>query len=240
MPARHDRVDDPAIVADLRMARRGQAYFSRALTTLSIRELGEPSRLEGWTRAHVAAHVGLNARALANLVQWASTGIETPMYASAARRDADIALAATLPAHALRHLDAHAAVHLSVEWRDLAPEAWSHPVRTAQGRTVPASATAWMRAREVWMHAIDLDAGARVAELPDDVLERLLLDVAQSWTRRGVDAIELVVDDAPLRATTHADGVRTVRGPLSALVRWATGRGTTRADALDLQPPRWL
>lgn len=58
--------------------------------------------------------------------------------------------------NALRNLTDHAAVHLNVEWRDLPDEKWSNLVKTAQGRTVPASETAWMRTREVWLHAVTL------------------------------------------------------------------------------------
>lgn len=49
--------------------------------------------------------------------------------------------------------------HPRLEWRDLPDANWTHEVRTAQGRTVPASETVWMRTREVWVHAVDLDNG---------------------------------------------------------------------------------
>ena len=43
--------------------------------------LRQPSRLPGWTRAHVLTHIARNADGLVNLVTWARTGEETPMYA---------------------------------------------------------------------------------------------------------------------------------------------------------------
>ncbi|HZC40516.1 MAG TPA: maleylpyruvate isomerase N-terminal domain-containing protein, partial [Streptosporangiaceae bacterium] len=49
-----------------------------------------PSLLPGWTRAHVLTHIARNADGLANLLRWARTGTQTPMYASAGARDADI------------------------------------------------------------------------------------------------------------------------------------------------------
>src|SRR5512145_2600597 len=49
-----------------------------------------PSLCPGWTRAHVLTHVARNADALTNLLTWASTGVETPMYESAEARAADI------------------------------------------------------------------------------------------------------------------------------------------------------
>lgn len=87
---------------ELTWARRGYAFFARALDALTDAELDAPSLLPGWSRRHVVAHVGYNARALGRLVEWARTGVETPMYPSPQHRDAEIQTGATLPAHALR------------------------------------------------------------------------------------------------------------------------------------------
>ena len=97
MVARTDNVTDPSITAALLLARRGQAYFSRKLNELSDSEFDEPCRLDGWNRRQLIAHVGLNARALTRLVEWARTGIETPMYTSPQQRTEEIEFAATLP-----------------------------------------------------------------------------------------------------------------------------------------------
>ena len=50
MPARTDRTTDPALLAALLLARRGQAYFSRKLNELGNDELDVPSLVPGWTR----------------------------------------------------------------------------------------------------------------------------------------------------------------------------------------------
>ncbi len=47
-----------------------------------------------------------------------------------------------------------------------AHEAWDARVRTAQGRDIPASNVPWMRTCEVWLHAVDLDAGRQRRRLP--------------------------------------------------------------------------
>lgn len=252
MPARTDRATDPGLLAGLLLARRGQAYFSRKLNELRNDRLDAPSLVAGWTRRHVVAHVGLNARALTRLTEWAATGVETPMYASPAERDAEIEFAATLPARALRNLSAHAAVHLDVEWRDLPEEAWRAPVRTALGRTVPASETVWMRTREVWVHAVDLDNGGSFDDFPAELVDALLADVVGGWRRRlGPDGLPHLVlepsdrDDAyPLVPDTVApDGPVTLRGTAADLARWATGRGAAGVVASGgaVPPPlRWL
>lgn len=250
MPARTDRTTDPALRAGLLLARRGQAYFSRTLNELRDARLDVPSLLPGWTRRHVVAHVGLNARALTRLTEWAATGVENPMYPSPEARDAEIELAATLPARALRHLSAHAAVHLDVEWRDLPDEAWRATVRTAQGREVPASETVWMRTREVWIHAVDLDAGGSFRHFPAELVDRLLDDVVGAWTRRAgaepVPALSIEPTDRPGAAprTTPGPGPVRVVGRAADLAQWATGRGvrdvTTADGAEPPTPPRWL
>ena len=255
MVARTDKTTDAGILAGLLLARRGTAYFQRKLAELRDDEFDGPSLLPGWDRRHVIAHVGYNARALTHLTEWAATGVETPMYASPDARNAEIEYGATLSPAALRNLSAHAAVHLNVEWRDLEPEAWGAEVRTAQGRTVPASETVWMRTREVWLHAVDLDNGGSFAHFPAELIDKLLADVLGNWHRRqdaeGIPNFVLAAEDRTgVRSVDHPDGAAdtagapVLTGTATALARWATGRGTTGVTASDgtdvPAPPRWL
>ncbi|RGE18966.1 maleylpyruvate isomerase N-terminal domain-containing protein [Leucobacter sp. wl10] len=251
MAARTDNVDDPVLARALLLMRRGQAFWARELRQVEDEGFDAPSLLPGWTRRMVVAHVGFNARALARLVRWARTGIETPMYESEAQRAREIEFGASLPAEALRHLSVHAAVHLNVELRDLPSEAWSRTVRTAQGREVPVSEVVWMRTREVWLHAIDLAHGARFDDLPPRLLQLLLEDIPAVWARRraaGDPVIRLAPDDARLAAPARgaaaaSDTDAVVRGSAAALVAWGTGRGAAgvrEASGRLLQPPRWL
>ena len=235
MVARQDQTTDPELLQALLQARRGTAFFARKLNELSDTELDDESLLPGWSRRHIAAHIGYNARAIARLIEWAATGVETPMYPSTAVRDHEINFGATLSPIALRNLFDHSAVHLNVEWRDLPEDAWHHKVRTIQGREVPATETVWMRSREVWMHAVDLDNGARFADIPAPVLERLLADITGAWKTRGTDA-GLVVKVTGQPATmafgdTGAESPTVVSGQLAAVVEWAAGRGVAGVTA---------
>jgi maleylpyruvate isomerase len=244
MPARHDDVDDPRLAAMLALARRGTAYFSRKLNELSDEELDGPSLLPGWSRRHLIAHVGYNARALTRLLEWAATGVETPMYASPEQRRDQIVYGATLSAVALRHLVAHSTVHLNVDWRDLPAQAWQAEVRTAQGRTVPAAETAWMRTREVWIHAVDLDNGASFNDFPPELVDALTADVLAAWRRRGTtpDVLLMPTDRATPEAPGNYPGI-ILRGTAADLLRWATGRGARRIIASSgrvPEPPTWL
>lgn len=168
------RFDSPAAPArDLQWARRGTAYFARSLNELADGELDAPSRLPGWSRRHVVAHVGYQARGLARLVEAARNGAAEETLPEPGTGFEDIQFAATLPAHALRHLFKHSEVHLNVEWRDLTEAGWSASVRSLSGETVAIATTPWLRAREIWMRALELDNGGSPADFPRDLLQAL-------------------------------------------------------------------
>jgi maleylpyruvate isomerase len=217
----------------------GERHLDRALGRLTDEDFGGASLLPGWSRAMVLAHVARNADALVNLLIWARTGVETQMYPSREAREAGIAEAAALPPAALRAEVLAAADRLAAAVRELPGAAWSAEVRTAQGRTVPASEVPWMRCREVWVHAVDLDAGVDFGEVPDDVLAALVDDVFRMWERRGQ------VPDVTVSAGDRSwgtDGVA-VAGSLAAVAGWLTGRtaGTgVEADGGLPTLPAWL
>ncbi|TQN42275.1 maleylpyruvate isomerase [Blastococcus colisei] len=216
----------------------GEAFFATALDRLPEPDLDGPSLLPGWPRRTVVAHVARNADALVNLLTWARTGEATPMYASAAARDAAIAETASLPAADLVADCRAAGRRLATAVRGMPEEAWTAEVRTAQGRTVTASEVPWMRCREVWVHAVDLDAGLGFGHVPDDVLTELIDDVTRTWQRR---------DQTPgVRFTTGTRdwgaGPATATGDLADVAAWVTGRRSLARSTADRDSPlpTWL
>lgn len=173
------------------------------------------SLLPGWSRAHLAAHVAGNAQALGNLTRWAITGIRTPMYSSPEARAAGIERGLAMSPGELDAWLRRSAATLASSLRRMSPEHWTSEVVTAQGRTVPATEIPWLRAREVCVHAVDLDLGIGFADLPDDFLEALCLDVV---TKRGA--------------------VPDVDGSLPERAAWLTGRPHRLVGAPALEP--WL
>jgi maleylpyruvate isomerase len=169
MVARHDLVTDPDLRLALLLARRGTSHFGRKLNELREVDLDGPSRISGWSRRHVVAHAAYQARALVRLAEGAAAGVESPMYPSPAAQDELIAFGATLAPQALRNLFSHSAVHLDVQWRDTTPETWRNTVVLPDGGELPLADTVWFRAHEVWVHAVDLDNGARFDELPGQI-----------------------------------------------------------------------
>ncbi|PQP25977.1 maleylpyruvate isomerase family mycothiol-dependent enzyme [Rhodococcus opacus] len=234
---------DLPLTERLLIARRGTSFFAQRLAELSDEQLSGPTGLAGWSRRHLVAHVGYNAAALCRLLDWAASGVETPMYASAEQRGREIAEGATLSVAALRNLFDHTVARLDEKWRHLPESAWEAQVRTAQGRLVPVSETAWMRTREVWIHAVDLGNGGRFGDFPDVVLESLLTDIVGMWQKKDLGAgLVLAVDGGePVAVQTDSSPAEKVSGPLAAVVRWA-GRGTVgvNIDGEVGEPPRWL
>ncbi|MBS1693614.1 MAG: maleylpyruvate isomerase family mycothiol-dependent enzyme [Actinobacteria bacterium] len=232
--------DDLELPERLAITRRGTALFAQGLATLTDEQLDAPTLLTGWSRRHLVAHVGYNAAAICRLLDWAATGVETPMYPSAQHRAEEIGAGATLSPGVLRNLFDDTVARLDEKWRSLPDAAWGATVRTAQGRSVPATETVWMRAREVWIHAVDLDNGAGFADFPESVLDGLMADIAGGW--RNADPTPGIVLLADGRApVTLGSGGPTVAGPLPAVVRWMAGRGAAGLHAdPGIAPPRWL
>ncbi|MEV1247088.1 maleylpyruvate isomerase family mycothiol-dependent enzyme [Nonomuraea sp. NPDC050022] len=232
------------MMADLTWLDSGTAYFA---ARLDAADLDRPSRLPGWTGRHLVAHVACNASALGRLTHWARTGEETPMYAGAEARNAEIEEVARLSPAELVRLAEESADRLRVSLEELSD--WDARVRTAQGRMVPASEIPWMRAREVWIHAVDLGTGGRFEDFPPEFVDALLTDVTETWERRGQGpAVVLAPTDRqrvwrvtvePEAGGAAAPHVGRVSGTAAELAAWITGRG----PAPDSDAPalgRWL
>jgi maleylpyruvate isomerase len=218
----------------------GERHLGTALGRLVDEEFDRPTLLPGWDRAHLLAHVARNADALVNLLTWARTGVETPMYASPEARDAGIAETAQLPPDQLRGEVLIATERLVEAVRGMPEQAWTAEVRSAQGRTIPASEVPWMRCREVWVHSVDLDEGITFADIPEDVQAALVDDVFRVWDRRGGDVPDVVLFAGDREWGT---GRLAVAGSLPAVTAWVTGRsggeGLTADGPLPAVPP-WL
>jgi maleylpyruvate isomerase len=202
-------------------------------------DLSGSSLLPGWTRAHVVAHLLGSAEALGNLLHWARTGAETPMYASAEARAADIERRAAFPATALVAAQTESSERFLAAVAAMPGDAWDATVRTFHGRTVTAAEVLWMRSRETWIHAVDLDGGATFGDLPAGFTDALLTEVAGARDGDGSGpAVELVPSDRDRTWGFGPSGARqAVAGTAADLLCWVLGR-PSRVDGPEL--PRWL
>lgn len=142
-------------------------------TSHSLRSISDPSLCPGWTRGHVLAHLSRNAEAQMNLLTWASTGVETPMYATADARAEGIEAGAYRPLdEQLADLEATSkALHDAMSAMPAA--AWAAQIRYANGPG-PAARIVWNRLCEVEIHHVDLAAGYGPADWPESFTARLL------------------------------------------------------------------
>ena len=208
---------------------------------LSEQALTAPTALPGWSRRYLLAHVAANAIALRNLVYWARTGEERRMYASSEQRDADIAQGAQLPSAELRAWIESSARSLAADLAALPENAWDAKVITAQGLTRSASEIPWMRVREVYVHAIDLDGGTRWPDLPAEFLAALLDDVTARRSSKGGGPALLVAatDTGHTWEVAGAGAAIPVSAPLADLAGYLTGRAAETLTAAPVLPP-WL
>ncbi|MFD3534221.1 maleylpyruvate isomerase family mycothiol-dependent enzyme [Streptomyces sp. NPDC058664] len=177
----------------------------------------EPSRLPGWTRGHVLAHIARNADALVNVLQG------RPMYADAATRDADIERDAGRP------LDVHLADLRETAARfqtvGAEPADWSRTVELRNGVTDSASRIPFRRWVEVDLHHVDLGVGYELEDLPEEFVTREIEFLAERFTGlESVPETALRSADGRIWTTGGTTGGVAVMGPAPELLGWLAGR----------------
>jgi len=194
-----------------------------------------PSLLPEWTRAHVVAHLALNAEGLARCLRGlvadeageARSSEPETMYDSDEQRDEDIRTLAEAEPSEIRarlmagstFLDEAIAAVPRAEWA-------TYVERTPGGRRMRADSLPGMRLRELEIHHVDLDAGYTAGDWSVSFAEHLLdamvkrvqntepfevkpLDTRRTWVFGSGEA------EYPLRIVT---------GPAADAAWWLTGR----------------
>lgn len=221
---------------DLASVRDATDRLLTAAAKLDNAGVTQPSRLPGWSRGHVLAHLARNADALVNVLQG------RPMYTSAEARDADIERDAPRPLDAqLTDLRESAACFQEA---GAAPADWSRTVELRNGVTDSASRVPFRRWGEVELHHVDLGIGYELEDVPAQFTEREIDFLARRFSGHP--------DVPPARLT---DGTRawrtgrettepeiTVTGPAPELLGWLAGRRdgsglTVRDGSLPALPP---
>lgn len=202
----------------------------RTVDRLEDARFAEPSLLPGWTRAHVVAHLALNAEGLAGSLEGARRGAVVPMYPSQARRDGDIAALAAAPPGELRDRLLGSCTWFEAAWSalDHAHSGVAVP-RVPGGPEFEVGDVASMRRREVEIHHADLDAGYHHRAWPTDFAVAVLDDVVPGWAATA--AFSVHADDLD-RTWRSGEGGPVISGPAADLAWWVTGRG--RAAGLSV------
>jgi maleylpyruvate isomerase len=214
------------------MARIGEATDRLLAAAAALTDEGarEPSLLPGWTRGHVLTHVARNADGLANLLRWARTGTETPMYASREARQAGIEEGAGRSAAGLATDVAATAIAFAAEAASLPDGAWAAQVQGLTGPPIPARGVLDWRLREVEIHHVDLAAGYRPADWPPEFVTASLPPIAGEFAGREDTPSCLLQPDGPGPGPFQIGPERPttqqvlVHGSPASLLAWLTGR----------------
>lgn len=203
---------------------------------LTDADLAEPSRLPGWTRGHVLAHLVRNTDSCWNLLEWARTGSEHPQYPSDASRDAGIEASSGRPATELRAELRVAVERFALQAGTMPGSAWPAMIRARAGWPHPAWYVLNRRWRELEAHHLDLDFGYTHTDWPlayvrwelAETLAAIRLDGGLAAGR--VRATDLDVD------VSLGEGPE-VSAPGHELLGWLTRRGGTYDEWPT--PPPW-
>ncbi|AIR97773.1 maleylpyruvate isomerase family mycothiol-dependent enzyme [Streptomyces glaucescens] len=223
-------------VRDLASVQEATDRLLSAAAKLDNADVTQPSRLPGWSRGHVLAHLARNADALVNVLEG------RPMYASAEARDADIERDAPRPL-AEQLTDVRASGERFQE-AGAAPADWSRTVELRNGVTDTASRVPFRRWVEVELHHVDLGVGYELEDLPAEFTEREIGFLADRFAGHpDVPPTRLTDGTRAWRTGRDADAPEvTVRGPRADLLGWLAGRRdgsalTVEGGPLPALPP---
>jgi maleylpyruvate isomerase len=198
-----------------------QAATERLLASagaLDNARAAEPSRLPGWSRNHVLAHLSRNADALVNVLEG------RPMYPSTEARAADIERDARRPldVQLADVRDSAARLHAVASL----PGDRQRTVALRGGVTDRAARIPFRRLAEVELHHVDLGIGYGLEDLPDDFVRRETEFLADRFAGApGVPPVLVAADGGGSLPTGGDEGGRiTVGGPAAVLMGWLAGR----------------
>ncbi|MEX0174274.1 maleylpyruvate isomerase family mycothiol-dependent enzyme [Streptomyces sp. LMG1-1-1.1] len=220
---------------DLASVREATDRLLTAVASWDNAATAEPSRLPGWTRGHVLAHLSRNADALVNVLQG------RPMYADGKTRDADIERDSGRPldvqlADLRESADRFQAVAAE-------PADWARTVELRNGVTDSASRIPFRRWVEVALHHVDLGVGYELEDLPEEFVQREIDFLTERFAGlESLPATVLWAADGRGWTTGGTSGGVAVMGPATEMLGWLAGRRdgsalTTKGGPLPELPP---
>ncbi|GAA3370027.1 maleylpyruvate isomerase family mycothiol-dependent enzyme [Streptomyces sannanensis] len=204
---------------DLASLRAATDRLLAAAGKLDNASVAEPSRLPGWTRGHVLAHVARNADALVNVLEG------RPMYVSGDARDADIERDAPRPFD-VQLTDVRESAD-RFQQAAAAPADWSRTVELRNGVTDTAARVPFRRLVEVELHHVDLGVGYELEDLPEEFVEREIDFLAERFGgHKDVPSTAVVIEGGRFWTTGGGaeGGPVRVTGAAAELLGWLAGR----------------
>lgn len=206
----------------------------RTVDSLSDQQWAEPSALPGWTRAHVVAHLALNAEGFARALDAIQDSGSRAIYDSNEARTAEIEDLAAAKSSEIRDRYYAATTRLRHTFGALTAEQWNLSVHRVPG------APAWLvsmlphfRRREVEVHHADMAATYSALDWPIDFTTDLLdlLTRNHATSERTPDfAIKATDLDRTWPVGSYSP---VISGSAGALAWWLIGRGTGEGLTCD-------
>ncbi|HWD06678.1 MAG TPA: maleylpyruvate isomerase family mycothiol-dependent enzyme [Amycolatopsis sp.] len=219
--------------AALARIRELQDEWAAVVGSLDDAAMRAPSALPGWSRGHLLTHVARNADGVGNLLTWASTGVETPMYGPGTARDDAIDAGARRPAAEIV-ADVVASGARLLDLAESLPEhTWTAPIRHRFGQPMSGADALALRLTETTIHLADLDHGHDFPSATALLGDHLDLVVTTMIRLHRGDLPAIRITDGT-HTWTMADGSdAVVSGSPAALLAWLSGR----ADGSALTGP---
>lgn len=194
------------------LCRSAHARLLAAVEGMSDEQVCRPSRLPGWTMAHVLTHIARNADGHGRRLEAALRGEELARYPGGSQqRSSEITDGSQRRAHEIVSDLSAAEVRLEDVWERSVAAGWPHR-DLLSGDHWATIASPSRRLREVEMHHVDLGIGYEPSDWPEDYV---------SW-------------ELPRVLTTVPDRLKNP-DDMRHVVAWFTGRGPVPA-AIDLGP----
>ena len=227
--------DPEELASELESLRHSDQRLLRTVDSLSAPQWREPSLLPGWSRAHVVAHLALNAEGFAGALEGLTTGEQVAIYPSQEARNAGIHELAQEDTAEIRERLFAATQRLRDVFALLTAEQWDGTVnRLPEGPVWPVAELLEARQREVEIHHADLGLDYTHASWPVEFAATLV---------QSAGSVHELSPDSPAFAVRATDLGRDwvlgaaepiVRGTASALAWWLIGRG--EGEGLTAEP----
>ncbi|MCW2754625.1 MAG: hypothetical protein JWQ32_2036 [Marmoricola sp.] len=198
----------------------------RTVDSLTDAQWAEPSLLPHWTRAHVIAHLALNAAGLARALEGLLEDERVPIYPSNESRNADIEALATRRVSDIRDCYFAATQHFRTIAGALHEEHWAETVlRLPQGPEWPARSLIAARRQEVEVHHADLGMAYTARDWPPD-FTLWLIDRTTGAHADSADSPGFAIRATDLDRSWQVGAAEPeVAGTAADLAWWLIGRG---------------
>lgn len=221
--------------AELESLHHSDQRLLRTVDSQSAEQWQEPSLLPGWSRAHVVAHLALNAEGLAGALEGLTTSEQVAMYPSNEARTAGIHELGQEPTSDIRERLFAATQRLRDAMGLLTADQWAASInRLPEGPVWPVADLVEARQREVEIHHADLGLDYTHRDWPTE-FATALLDSATATHDLSPDSPAFSVRATDLGKSWSVGAPEpVVSGEASALGWWLVGRG--EGEGLTAEP----